>query len=144
MLEKMKADFEKRHLFAVTDDMDIIYRLVWESWQIAWSAGRNAADEELNQQVHVMESTLREIMDSSTKSFVARGGKSDAVLIWCRAAARICLDNLYDGKNDSSFEEIERLKEQLRQIGDFAHDKSTGPAVPDALWKIRSMAYDGI
>ncbi len=144
MLDAMKAEFEKRHLFAVTDDMDIIYGLVWESWQIAWNAGKNAADEELNQQVHVMEATLREIMDSSTKSFVARGGKSDAVLIWCRAAARICLNNLYDGKNDSSFDEIERLKELLRQIGDFAHDKSTGPAVPDALWEIRSMAYDGI
>jgi hypothetical protein len=32
----------------------------------------------------------------------------------------------------------------LRQIGDYAHDRSTGPAVPDALWEIRSMAYDAL
>jgi hypothetical protein len=35
----------------------------------------------------------------------------------------------------------ERLMQALREIGDFAHDKSTGPAAPDALWDIRAMAY---
>lgn len=35
-------------------------------------------------------------------------------------------------------------EEMLRQIGDYAHDKSTGPAVPDALWEIREMAYGTI
>lgn len=30
----------------------------------------------------------------------------------------------------------------LKDIGDFAHDRSTGPAVPDTLWEIRRMAYD--
>ena len=40
--------------------------------------------------------------------------------------------------------EIDRLHDRLRQIGDRAHDASTGPAVPDVLWEIRSMAYDGI
>lgn len=39
---------------------------------------------------------------------------------------------------------IEDLEEALRQIGDFAHDKSTGPAVPDALWEVRQMAYDAL
>lgn len=29
----------------------------------------------------------------------------------------------------------------LRDIGNFAHDHSTGPAVPDALWEVRRMAY---
>lgn len=29
----------------------------------------------------------------------------------------------------------------LIEIGDYAHNASTGPAVPDALWKIREMAY---
>lgn len=29
----------------------------------------------------------------------------------------------------------------LREIGDFAHDRSTGPAVEDALWEVRNMAY---
>lgn len=40
--------------------------------------------------------------------------------------------------------EVERLSEVLRQIGDYAHDHSTGPAVPDALWEVRSMAYEAI
>lgn len=39
---------------------------------------------------------------------------------------------------------VDRLHDRLRQIGDRAHDASTGPAVPDVLWEIRSMAYDGI
>ena len=39
---------------------------------------------------------------------------------------------------------IDRLHDRLRQIGDRAHDASTGPAVPDVLWEIRSLAYDGI
>lgn len=38
-------------------------------------------------------------------------------------------------------DEVSRLNNLLSDIGDFAHDKSTGPAVPDALWQIRSMAY---
>jgi hypothetical protein len=29
----------------------------------------------------------------------------------------------------------------LREIGDFAHARSTGPAVEDALWEVRNMAY---
>ena len=39
---------------------------------------------------------------------------------------------------------VDRLHDRLRQIGDRAHDASTGPAVPDVLWEIRGMAYDGI
>jgi len=31
--------------------------------------------------------------------------------------------------------------QRLQEIGDFAHDHSTGPAVPDALWEVRAMAY---
>jgi len=37
--------------------------------------------------------------------------------------------------------DVNKMVEALREIGDFAHDKSTGPVVPDALWEIRSMAY---
>lgn len=40
--------------------------------------------------------------------------------------------------------EIDRLHDRLRQIGDRANDASTGPAVPDVLWEIRGMAYDGL
>lgn len=37
----------------------------------------------------------------------------------------------------------ERYAALLTEIGHYAHDHSTGPAVPDALWTIRGMAYDG-
>lgn len=37
--------------------------------------------------------------------------------------------------------QIEALQARLTAIGDLAHDKSTGPAVPDVLWEIRSMAH---
>lgn len=45
--------------------------------------------------------------------------------------------------------ELETLKAQLmdatgtlKDIGDFAHDRSTGPAVEDDLWEVRRMAYE--
>jgi hypothetical protein len=37
--------------------------------------------------------------------------------------------------------EIDRLGDLLLEIGNIAHDASTGPAVPDVLWEIRSKAY---
>lgn len=37
-----------------------------------------------------------------------------------------------------------KMLEALREIGDIAHDKSTGPSVPDVLWEIRAIAYDAI
>ena len=40
-------------------------------------------------------------------------------------------------------ERIAEIEARLKEIGDYAHDRSTGPAVPDALWTIREMAYDG-
>jgi hypothetical protein len=40
--------------------------------------------------------------------------------------------------------DTEKMVDVLREIGDFAHDKSTGPAVLDALWEIRSIAYNAI
>ena len=39
-------------------------------------------------------------------------------------------------------ERIAALEARLRDIGDYAHDHSTGPAVPDALWTVREMAYE--
>lgn len=45
-------------------------------------------------------------------------------------------------------EEIERLRRKyeaaerlLKDIGDFAHERSTGPALQDDLWEVRRMAY---
>jgi hypothetical protein len=37
---------------------------------------------------------------------------------------------------------VRELESRLKEIGDFAHDRSTGPAVPDALWEVRAMAYE--
>jgi len=34
--------------------------------------------------------------------------------------------------------------ETLAAIGDYAHARSTGPAVPDALWEVRRMAYEAV
>ena len=34
------------------------------------------------------------------------------------------------------------LQDQLRAIGDFAHDHSAGPAVHDDLWWVREHAYE--
>lgn len=36
------------------------------------------------------------------------------------------------------------LEERLAEIGDFAHHQSTGPAIPDAFWSIRDMAYGAV
>ena len=36
---------------------------------------------------------------------------------------------------------IEELEQALSEIAAFAHDNSTGPAIPDVLWSIRDMAY---
>lgn len=38
-------------------------------------------------------------------------------------------------------EEIKRLNDLLIEIGDYAHEHSTGPTVPDAMWTVRRMAY---
>jgi hypothetical protein len=38
-------------------------------------------------------------------------------------------------------ERIGELETLLSEIGDFAHNHSTGPAVPDHLWTVREMAY---
>jgi len=38
--------------------------------------------------------------------------------------------------------ENERMQEVLRNIGDLAHDVSTGPAAPDHYWEIRKLAYE--
>lgn len=40
--------------------------------------------------------------------------------------------------------QIEDLQNLLRQIGDRAHDASTGPTVPDVLWELRNLAYGGV
>ena len=39
-------------------------------------------------------------------------------------------------------ERMADLEARLREIGDYAHEHSTGPAVPDDLWTVREMAYE--
>jgi hypothetical protein len=38
--------------------------------------------------------------------------------------------------------EADRLRALLTEIAEYAHENSTGPTVPDALWEIRQMAYE--
>jgi hypothetical protein len=47
-----------------------------------------------------------------------------------------------EGKGADLHAICERLNAALDRIGDYAHDHSTGPAVPDALWEVRRMAYE--
>jgi len=61
------------------------------------------------------------------------------------------LDRNKPGLLDALLEERERLTRELlnvyeviTRIGDYAHDHSTGPSAPDALWEIRNMAYAAI
>ena len=37
---------------------------------------------------------------------------------------------------------LNSISDTLREIGDTAHNASTGPAVPDVLWEIREKAYE--
>jgi len=39
---------------------------------------------------------------------------------------------------------ISGLEDKLRLIGDFAHDRSQGPAIHDDLWWVREQAYDSL
>lgn len=41
-------------------------------------------------------------------------------------------------------QERDAAYELLARIGDFAHDRSKGPAEWDPLWEIRAMAYEGV
>lgn len=41
-------------------------------------------------------------------------------------------------------ERIDFLVAALKDIGDWAHDRSTGPAIEDDLWEVRRMAYDAM
>jgi len=46
------------------------------------------------------------------------------------------------GRTNRLEAENSELRSLLLQIGNFAHDRSTGPAVPDDLWEVREMAYE--
>lgn len=50
---------------------------------------------------------------------------------------------ILDSERDTLNSNIAYFEDLLKQIGDYAHDNSTGPSVPDAFWEIRRMAYEG-
>lgn len=65
------------------------------------------------------------------------------------AALRQCLDRIFVLECRASDEETEKLRQKndelvnvLLEIHSLAHDRSTGPEVPDGYWEIRSMAED--
>jgi len=58
--------------------------------------------------------------------------------IWSQITAALLADL------DALRAEVDRKNDELGSIGDYAYDNSTGPAVPDALWEIQSMAYAAV
>ena len=61
----------------------------------------------------------------------------------CSACSR------WEERDDSKLARFAELESRLAvcedlliAIGDYAHSNSTGPAVPDALWEVRRMAYE--
>ena len=49
-----------------------------------------------------------------------------------------------DRVNAELVEALDTTNAALEAIGDYAHDRSTGPAVWDPYWEIRAMAYDNV
>jgi hypothetical protein len=47
-----------------------------------------------------------------------------------------------DEERDELREKLDDANGLLKNIGDFAHERSAGPAVTDDLWEVRRMAYD--
>lgn len=55
--------------------------------------------------------------------------------------ARVRAERLVE-ERDAALQEAKRLRDLLTQVAEYAHDRSTGPTVPDALWEVRQMAYE--
>lgn len=65
-----------------------------------------------------------------------------SALAWKARATRPTLQSLGgDAGVDAVVDHYDAL---LTTIGDYAHDRSTGPAVFDDLWEVRRLAYEGI
>lgn len=58
----------------------------------------------------------------------------------CPKCARKKLDKQKEIDENRMAEKITILETGLEAIIDLAHDRSTGPAVPDTLWEIRNLA----
>jgi hypothetical protein len=86
--------------------------------------------------------TCRELMDARAE-----------VVKFKEEVVRLCLIyNKMENDNKDAAAEVLRLREEndrlshyeslVIEIGNFAHDISTGPAIPDDLWEVRRMAYE--
>lgn len=73
-------------------------------------------------------------------------GPDATLLLEARNALPALLDEIdrLRADRDALKQAFEDANETLATIGDYAHIKSTGPMRPDALWEIRSMAYDAV
>lgn len=77
-------------------------------------------------------------------SMSEREGGSYVEKLDSESLAHALLQNLYAAQREAEDwkESAIQLEKRLNDIGDFAHDRSKGPAIPDVLWEVRRMAYD--
>jgi hypothetical protein len=72
---------------------------------------------------------------------------------WLKATTTCCPDRLTTGYRlyevdlawrawSAGNAESQRLRDLLTEVAEYAHQHSTGPAVPDALWEVRQKAYE--
>lgn len=153
--ELCKADVGISNLRAEVDRM-LSDNTALRSELLVESARRQRAEKELGHAdiglshlssvVAKLEESIRDAGES------AKGSEPtmEEIQAWWTFDTRGNFPEPIDEKISWLIREVDRLsvldskrEELLRQIGDFAHDASTGPAVPDALWEIRSMAYGG-
>ena len=68
------------------------------------------------------------------------GGDALSKILDALEATQAEIADLKRGGVDAA--ELDAISDATRRIGNDAHHASTGPVVPDALWDIRSRAYD--
>jgi len=103
-----------------------------------------------------MKDKLREFLKTGTRKTVMRGesGHSwngegwghawneEVVEFNAKKLDAALIDAEGDGGADwEAWNAVSLHRDALTEIAEFVHDKSTGPAVPDALWDVRAMAY---
>lgn len=87
-----------------------------------------------------IEMALRVAQEYGTKDSQIDGGNLYAALRQCLDRIDVLESRASDEEAEKFRTENENLKTVLHEIHSYAHDHSTGPTVPDALWEIRRMA----
>ncbi|MBU0703810.1 MAG: hypothetical protein KKC18_08075 [Chloroflexi bacterium] len=107
----------------------------WECWQAACAT--------MQKQISRLEADFNDAMierNNAEKREYEVLGRANALEAELKATqARL------DASDELLREEFAQRQDALatlRDIGDFAHDRSTGPAVEDGLWEVRRMAYE--